>query len=49
MSTFNIVAPKLGESVQEVTITKWFMKLGDMVQEDDLLFEVGSDKVDCGL
>ncbi|MBS9768426.1 MAG: 2-oxo acid dehydrogenase subunit E2 [Flavobacteriaceae bacterium] len=46
MSTFNIVAPKLGESVQEVTITKWFMKLGDMVQEDDLLFEVGSDKVD---
>lgn len=46
MSTFNIVAPKLGESVQEVTITKWFVKLGDMVQEDDLLFEVGSDKVD---
>lgn len=46
MSTFNIVAPKLGESVQEVTITKWFMKLGDMVQEDDLLFEVASDKVD---
>ncbi len=46
MSTFNIVAPKLGESVQEVTITKWFMKLGDMVQEDDLLLEVGSDKVD---
>ncbi len=46
MSTFNILAPKLGESVQEVTITKWFMKLGDMVQEDDLLFEVASDKVD---
>ncbi|PVX50846.1 2-oxoglutarate dehydrogenase E2 component (dihydrolipoamide succinyltransferase) [Balneicella halophila] len=46
MSTFNIVAPKLGESVQEVTITKWFMKVGDMVQEDDLLMEVGSDKVD---
>lgn len=46
MSTFNIVAPKLGESVQEVTITKWFMKLGDTVKEDDLLFEVGSDKVD---
>lgn len=46
MSTFNIVAPKLGESVQEVTITKWFVQLGDMVKEDDLLMEVGSDKVD---
>lgn len=46
MSTFNIVAPKLGESVLEVTITKWFVKLNDIVEEDDLLFEVASDKVD---
>lgn len=46
MSTFNIIAPKLGESVQELTITKWFVKKGDMIKEDDILFEVASDKVD---
>jgi 2-oxoglutarate dehydrogenase E2 component (dihydrolipoamide succinyltransferase) len=38
--------PKLGESIQEGTITKWFVKEGDTVEEDDLLFEVATDKVD---
>ncbi len=46
MSNFQIVMPKLGESIQEGTITKWFVKEGDKVQEDDLLFEVATDKVD---
>jgi 2-oxoglutarate dehydrogenase E2 component (dihydrolipoamide succinyltransferase) len=38
--------PKLGESIQEGTITKWFVKEGDTVEEDTLLFEVATDKVD---
>jgi len=46
MSNFQIVMPKLGESIQEGTITKWFVKEGDTVQEDDILFEVATDKVD---
>ena len=46
MSDFQIVMPKLGESIQEGTITKWFVKEGDKVEEDDLLFEVATDKVD---
>lgn len=46
MSDFNIVMPKLGESIQEGTITKWFIKEGDTVEEDDMLFEVATDKVD---
>jgi 2-oxoglutarate dehydrogenase E2 component (dihydrolipoamide succinyltransferase) len=46
MSNFQIVMPKLGESIQEGTITKWFVKEGDTIQEDDLLFEVATDKVD---
>lgn len=46
MSNFQIVMPKLGESIQEGTITKWFVKEGDTVQEDDVLFEVATDKVD---
>ncbi len=46
MSNFEIVMPKLGESIQEGTITKWFVKEGDTVEEDDVLFEVATDKVD---
>jgi 2-oxoglutarate dehydrogenase E2 component (dihydrolipoamide succinyltransferase) len=38
--------PKLGESIQEGTITKWFVKEGDKIEEDDILFEVATDKVD---
>jgi 2-oxoglutarate dehydrogenase E2 component (dihydrolipoamide succinyltransferase) len=38
--------PKLGESIQEGTITKWFVKEGDTIEEDDILFEVATDKVD---
>jgi len=46
MASFNIVMPKLGESIQEGTITKWFVKEGDTIEEDDVLFEVATDKVD---
>ncbi len=46
MSDFNVLIPKLGESIQEATITKLFVKKGDKVVEDDILFEVATDKVD---
>lgn len=46
MSDFNILIPKLGESIQEATITKLFVKQGDTVVEDDILFEIATDKVD---
>jgi 2-oxoglutarate dehydrogenase E2 component (dihydrolipoamide succinyltransferase) len=46
MSKFEIKMPKLGESIQEGTITKWFVKEGDKIYEDDMLFEVATDKVD---
>jgi len=46
MAEFNILMPKLGESIQEGTITKWFVKEGDTIEEDDMLFEVATDKVD---
>ncbi|MDO8928130.1 MAG: biotin/lipoyl-containing protein, partial [Bacteroidota bacterium] len=46
MSEFKIQMPKLGESVQEATITKWFVKEGDKIEEDQSLFEVATDKVD---
>lgn len=46
MSTFEILMPKLGESVEEATITKWFVSVGDIIQEDDILLEIATDKVD---
>ncbi len=46
MSSFEIIMPKLGESVQEATITKMLVKLNDQVEEDDMLFEIATDKVD---
>ncbi|WP_423127649.1 dihydrolipoamide acetyltransferase family protein [Gaoshiqia sp. Z1-71] len=46
MSEFKIQMPKMGESVQEATITKWFVKEGDKVEEDDILFEIATEKVD---
>ena len=46
MSSFEILMPKLGESVQEATITKMFVKLNDVIEEDDMLFEIATDKVD---
>ena len=46
MADFNLVMPKLGESVQEATIIRWLVKPGDMIQEDDVLLEIATDKVD---
>jgi 2-oxoglutarate dehydrogenase E2 component (dihydrolipoamide succinyltransferase) len=46
MSDFEIIMPKLGESVQEATITRWLVKEGDMVEEDQALLEIATDKVD---
>ncbi|MCF8225038.1 MAG: 2-oxo acid dehydrogenase subunit E2 [Bacteroidales bacterium] len=46
MALFEIVMPKMGESIEEATITKWFVKEGDKVVEDDVLLEIATDKVD---
>lgn len=46
MATFEIIMPKLGESVIEATITKWLKNPGEMVNEDDALVEIATDKVD---
>ena len=38
--------PQLGETVTEGTITKWHKQVGETVAEDEVLFEVSTDKVD---
>jgi 2-oxoglutarate dehydrogenase E2 component (dihydrolipoamide succinyltransferase) len=46
MAKFDIVMPKMGESVLEATITKWHKKPGDQISEDEALAEIATDKVD---
>ncbi|MDQ1396232.1 MAG: hypothetical protein QOG64_1491 [Acidimicrobiaceae bacterium] len=42
----DITMPQLGETVTEGTITRWLKQVGDQVAEDEVLFEVSTDKVD---
>jgi len=46
MAQFELQMPKLGESIEEATITKWFVKVGDKIDDDDVLLEIATDKVD---
>lgn len=46
MAKFEIIMPKLGESVIEATITKWLKVEGDQIEEDDPIVEIATDKVD---
>lgn len=39
-----VVVPSVGESVSEGSIGRWFRKDGDIVQKDEPLFELDSDK-----
>lgn len=42
----DITMPQLGETVTEGTITRWFKQVGETIAEDEVLFEVSTDKVD---
>lgn len=41
-----IIMPKMGESVNEGTIIKWHKKKGERVKQDEIIFEISTDKVD---
>ena len=46
MAKIEILLPAMGEGIIEATITKWLVKEGDKVEEDQSLVEVATDKVD---
>lgn len=46
MAKFEIVMPKLGESIIEATIIRWLKAEGDMIAEDEVICELATDKVD---
>jgi len=41
-----VIMPKMGESINEGTIIKWHKKVGDSVKQDEIIFEISTDKVD---
>jgi len=46
MADFNLIMPKMGESITEATILRWLKKPGDMIALDETILEIATDKVD---
>ena len=46
MADFNLIMPKMGESIMEATILRWLKKPGDQVALDETILEIATDKVD---
>ena len=46
MAQYELLLPKMGESVAEATIIKWTKQPGDTIQLDDTILEIATDKVD---
>ncbi|MFT5600473.1 MAG: 2-oxoglutarate dehydrogenase E2 component (dihydrolipoamide succinyltransferase) [Flavobacteriales bacterium] len=46
MADIEVLLPKMGESVAEATITNWLKSVGDVIEEDEAIVEIATDKVD---
>jgi 2-oxoglutarate dehydrogenase E2 component (dihydrolipoamide succinyltransferase) len=46
MAQFELIMPKMGESVAEATIIKWVKKEGEKIAVDETVLEIATDKVD---
>ena len=46
MARVKLIMPKMGESVSEATIISWSKNIGDMVELDETIIEIATDKVD---
>ncbi|MBC7652099.1 MAG: E3 binding domain-containing protein, partial [Deinococcales bacterium] len=46
MAIVDLVMPKMGESIMEATILKWYKRVGDHIQQDETLLDIATDKVD---
>ena len=42
----DVVMPKMGESINEGTILEWRKEIGEKIKLDEILLEIGTDKVD---
>ena len=46
MAKIEVLLPKMGESVAEATIIKWVKQVGDLIEIDESVLEIATDKVD---
>ncbi len=46
MQDVPVVMPKMGESITEGTVITWHKQVGDQIELDETLLEIGTDKVD---
>src|SRR5690606_22060222 len=46
MAKYELIMPKMGESIMEATILNWSKKVGDKVELDETILEIATDKVD---
>lgn len=46
MAQYNLLLPRMGESVSEATVVKWLKQPGDSVEIDDAILDIATDKVD---
>jgi len=46
MAQFELILPKMGESVAEATVTNWLKNVGDTIEAEESIVEVATDKVD---
>lgn len=46
MARVDVVMPKMGESVMEGTVLEWKKQIGDVIELDETLLEISTDKVD---
>ena len=49
MAEYYLKLPKMGEGVEEATITNWLKKVGDKIEIDDSIVEIATDKVDSDI
>src|SRR5690606_29954941 len=46
MAKYNLLLPRMGESVSEATVVKWLKQPGDSIEIDDSVLDIATDKVD---
>lgn len=46
MAKYELLLPKMGESVAEATIIRWLKAPGDRIEADEAIMEIATDKVD---
>lgn len=46
MALVEMIMPKMGESIFECTVLNWLKNVGDVIESDEMILEVATDKID---